>query len=287
MSGAGSPEVNGFYSAVPGTSSDGLNIYRLDGGTPGDYIISTGGVWVIASGDSPYYYDSTPDPAPEDHPYPWLVPVWTATLGSNPVPYVTSCFQGPTGPTGATGAGVTGATGPAGTAGSAGVTGPTGNTGPTGAGTDGVTGPTGPAGTAGSAGVTGPTGNTGAAGGAGATGNTGPTGATGATSNNELSINAQTGTTYSLVLSDSNKLVTMDNAGTITLTVPLNSSQAFPIGSQVIVQQVNLGQVVVTPDGGVTVNSFNSNLRTSGRWAGMTLIKTATDVWTLIGNITA
>jgi hypothetical protein len=62
--------------------------------------------------------------------------------------------------------------------------------------------------------VVGPTGPT------GPTGSTGPTGATGASGTNLAGFNAQTGTTYTLVIGDKDKLVTCSNASAITVTVP-------------------------------------------------------------------
>jgi hypothetical protein len=61
------------------------------------------------------------------------------------------------------------------------------------------------------AGPTGPTGPTGVTGTAGVTGATGPT---------LVGFNTQTGTTYTLVLDDKDKMVTLNNASAITLTVP-------------------------------------------------------------------
>lgn len=98
-----------------------------------------------------------------------------------------------------------------------------------------------------------------------------------------LSINAQTGTTYTLVLGDNGKFITLDNTSAITLTVPTNASVAFPVGAQIHLQQANTGQVTVSPAGGVTVNGIGTKL--IERWSAATLIKIGTDTWTLIGSI--
>ena len=97
--------------------------------------------------------------------------------------------------------------------------------------------------------------------------------------------NAQTGTTYTLVLSDAGKYVTLDNAAAITMTVPLNSSVAFPVGTQIDFAQLGAGQVTFAATGGVTINSDTSKLKIGVRYGGATLIKTATDTWLLIGNL--
>ena len=101
--------------------------------------------------------------------------------------------------------------------------------------------------------------------------------------NLDLTLNAQTGTTYTLVLADKNKLVTLNNAAAITLTVPTNASVAFATGAQVNIQQIGAGQVTVVGDSGVTVNGTGTKLR--AQWSAATLIKTGTDTWTMVGDI--
>jgi hypothetical protein len=99
--------------------------------------------------------------------------------------------------------------------------------------------------------------------------------------------NQQTGTTYTLVLADaSNKLVELSNTSAITVTVPLNSSVAYPVGSQIMLLQTNTGQVTVAGAGGVTVNS-NPGLKLRAQWSSATLIKRAENTWVLVGDTTA
>lgn len=99
-----------------------------------------------------------------------------------------------------------------------------------------------------------------------------------------LAINAQTGTTYTLVLTDNGKLLTHSNAAAITVTVPLNSSVAFPVGSQVTLAQIGAGKVTVAATGGVTVNATPS-LGFRAQYSSAALIKTATDTWLLVGDL--
>ena len=103
----------------------------------------------------------------------------------------------------------------------------------------------------------------------------------------ELNINAQVGTTYTLVLTDDGKVVEMNNASANTLTVPPNSSVAFPVGAQILVLQTGAGQTTLAAGAGVTVNSKDGNLKLSARWCAATLIKRATDSWLLVGDLTA
>ena len=103
----------------------------------------------------------------------------------------------------------------------------------------------------------------------------------------ELNTNAQVGTTYTLALTDDGKIVEMNNASANTLTVPPNSSVAFPVGSQILVLQTGAGQTTVAAGAGVTVNSKDGNLKLSAQWCAATLIKRATDVWVVVGDLSA
>ena len=101
-----------------------------------------------------------------------------------------------------------------------------------------------------------------------------------------LTLNAQTGTTYTLVLTDAQKLVTLSNASSITATIPPNSSVAFTIGDQVNLLQLGAGQVTVAAGSGVTVNP-TAKLKLNGQYAAGTLVKVDTNSWVLIGNTAA
>ena len=102
-----------------------------------------------------------------------------------------------------------------------------------------------------------------------------------------LTLNAQTGTTYTLVLADAGKFVTQSNASGITTTIPPNSSVAFPIGTQVNLLQLGAGQVTVAAGSGVTIRSQGSKLKLNGQYATATLVKIGTDEWVLLGNTAA
>lgn len=99
-------------------------------------------------------------------------------------------------------------------------------------------------------------------------------------------LNAQTGTTYTLVLGDAGKFVTLSNAAAIALTVPTNASVGFAIGTSVDIVQLGAGQVTVAGAGGVTVNS-TPGLKLRAQYSAGTLIKTASDTWLLVGDISA
>lgn len=101
----------------------------------------------------------------------------------------------------------------------------------------------------------------------------------------ELTLNAQTGTTYTLALTDSAQFVTLNNASAITLTVPTNASVAFPIGTQVNIVQLGAGQVTVST--AATLRSQGAKYKLNGQYAAAVLIKIATDEWVLVGNTAA
>jgi hypothetical protein len=102
----------------------------------------------------------------------------------------------------------------------------------------------------------------------------------------QVAINAQTGTTYTTVLTDASKLVTLNNASAITLTIPPNSSVAYPVGTKIDLLQIGAGQVTVAGGSGVTVNS-TPTLKLRAQYSGATCIQYAADTWILAGDLAA
>lgn len=100
-----------------------------------------------------------------------------------------------------------------------------------------------------------------------------------------LTFNAQTGTTYTLVAGDLNKLVTLSNAGTITLTVP---NGVFTTGQQINIQQIGAGTVQIRNDGTTVLTSTGAtstapNLR--AQFSAATIICTSSNNFTVIGDL--
>ena len=101
-----------------------------------------------------------------------------------------------------------------------------------------------------------------------------------------LTLNAQTGTTYSLVIADATyKLVTCSNATAITVTVP---PSLFAIGDTINVQQIGAGQVTFAQGAGVTITSTGAtsaapNLR--AQFSACTVICTASNTFTIVGDL--
>jgi hypothetical protein len=101
----------------------------------------------------------------------------------------------------------------------------------------------------------------------------------------DISTNGQTAS-YTLVLDDKNKIVEMNVASANTVTVPPNSSVAFPVGAQIQVLQTGSGQCTITAGAGVTVNG-TPGLKVRSQWSYVTLIKRATDSWVVVGDLSA
>lgn len=100
-------------------------------------------------------------------------------------------------------------------------------------------------------------------------------------------INSQTGTTYTFALTDAWAMVTFNNAAAQTITVPPNSSVAFPIGTQIDCSQLGAGKVTFAQWAGVTIQSKGSNKAISAQYVGATLKKIGTDTWLLLGDLIA
>jgi len=92
---------------------------------------------------------------------------------------------------------------------------------------------------------------------------------------------------YTLVLTDATKLVEMDVASANNLTVPLNSSVAFPTGTIINISQYGAGRTTVVATGGVTIRSTNGWLKLNARYSPATLVKIGTDEWYLFGDLNA
>ena len=102
-----------------------------------------------------------------------------------------------------------------------------------------------------------------------------------------IAINAQTGTTYTTVLTDDGKLVTCSNASAISVTIPPNSSVAYGIGTQINFAQLGAGQVTLVAGAGVTLNSAGAKLKLDAQYAVATCVKTDTNTWFVVGNLKA
>ena len=101
-----------------------------------------------------------------------------------------------------------------------------------------------------------------------------------------IAINAQTAS-YTAVLTDDGKLITMSNASANNFTVPPNSSVAYGIGTQLNIAQLGAGQTTIVAGSGVTLNSAGTKLKLSAQYAVATCVKTDTNTWFVCGSLSA
>jgi hypothetical protein len=100
-----------------------------------------------------------------------------------------------------------------------------------------------------------------------------------------LAFNAQTGTTYTLVAADSGKLVTSSNAASVVITIP---PSVFAAGEQINVQSIGVGLTSFAAGSGVTITSTGASSAAPilrARYSAATIICTASNVFTVIGDI--
>ena len=87
---------------------------------------------------------------------------------------------------------------------------------------------------------------------------------------------------YTLVLTDAGKMIEMTKATANTLTVPLDASVPFPVGTRIDILQVGAGQVTIVPTG-LTLRSKGLYTKIAGQYAGVTLFRDGTDLY-IIGE---
>jgi hypothetical protein len=106
-----------------------------------------------------------------------------------------------------------------------------------------------------------------------------------------LIMNNQTGTTYTIVASDAQKLIRITNSSAIAVTIASNATQALPVGTQVTVVQTGTGQITISGASSpnpVTIVSNGASTalpKTRVPYSAITLIQTTTDNWLAIGDI--
>lgn len=100
--------------------------------------------------------------------------------------------------------------------------------------------------------------------------------------------NNQTGTAYTLVLTDQdNKTIWMNNAASNTVTIPLNAAVAFNTGNKINIMMEGAGVTTIAGDTGVTVNGTSGgSVVINNQYQGATISKRGTDTWIVTGDIT-
>ena len=98
-------------------------------------------------------------------------------------------------------------------------------------------------------------------------------------------VNAQTAASYTLVIGDAFKTLTMTNSGANTVTIPPNSSVAFTVGDRIDIIMAGAGTTSVTGGSGVSVNGVTTGTGAiAAQYSAVSCIKTDTNAWLLVGN---
>jgi hypothetical protein len=103
-----------------------------------------------------------------------------------------------------------------------------------------------------------------------------------------VATNPQTGTTYTLALSDNGKLVTLANASPVAVTIPLNSSIALPVGAVIMMAAYGAGAVTISGAGGVTVVSNGATPASPvirAQYSSVGAIQTSANNWLVVGDL--
>jgi hypothetical protein len=88
-------------------------------------------------------------------------------------------------------------------------------------------------------------------------------------------------------LTHRDSMIEVSSASATTITIPLDSTVDYPIGTTIDILQTNTGQVTIAPvSGSVTVNA-TPGLKLRTRWSSATLMKRAANTWVVYGDLTA
>ena len=80
------------------------------------------------------------------------------------------------------------------------------------------------------------------------------------------------------------KFLEVNSASAVTITVPTNAAEAFPIGTVISIARIGTGEVTISNSSGVVINNpLGARLRV--QWSTATLRKRGTDTWLLSGDL--
>jgi hypothetical protein len=91
---------------------------------------------------------------------------------------------------------------------------------------------------------------------------------------------------YTLVLADDGIIIETNSTSAIIISIPLESSVAFPIGTKITIIRANTGAASVAGVSGVTVNE-TPGLNLRAQWSAATLLKRAAHTWILMGDLSS
>lgn len=99
-----------------------------------------------------------------------------------------------------------------------------------------------------------------------------------------INLNAQTGN-YTAVISDAEKMITINNASARTFTIPSNTSVGFDVGTKLNIMQLGAGQITVAINVDTLSKDSALTSKLNGQYAVATAVKIATTQWVLFGNL--
>lgn len=105
-----------------------------------------------------------------------------------------------------------------------------------------------------------------------------------------LTVNAQTGTTYTAVKADGlNAIVTMDNASANTFYIPTDATYAFPTGTTLLVYMKGAGVTTITATTPATTTVASAGAASGSpvlaRYKAAACIKIAANSWIVVGAV--
>ena len=101
-------------------------------------------------------------------------------------------------------------------------------------------------------------------------------------------LTANTSSSYTFIASDQSNMVSFNSANPITGLIPPNSSVPFPIGTEIGVFQLGAGQLhITTGSSAVSLNAADAETKARVQFSTAMCLKTGTDGWLLVGDLTS
>jgi hypothetical protein len=105
-----------------------------------------------------------------------------------------------------------------------------------------------------------------------------------------LTVSTVSGTSYTTVLGDANTVLETSNGSNVNITIPPNSSVAYPVGTKLTIIRGGAGGVSLVAGSGVTLTVafevYASPPVIRAQYGVVELIKTATNTWRVYGDLT-
>ena len=87
-------------------------------------------------------------------------------------------------------------------------------------------------------------------------------------------------------LTERDSLIEVDSTDPVTITIPLDATVNYPVGTSLDILGVNTGLITIAGDTGVVVNA-TPGLKLRARWSSATLFKRGADSWVVYGDLKA